>query len=106
MPSIQITDFKFGIDRRRPRVVGTPGTLWIGKNCHVTRGGDIEGVKDFVSRYTLPAGTFGLDQISGQLFVFGSADLAASIPNGVQYQRLAPPSGDHGAGDPIRDFRQ
>lgn len=88
MSSVQITNFERGIDRRRPRVAGIPGTLWVGKNCHISRGGDIEGVKKFVSQYTLPASTFGLEQVNGQLFVFGSADLAASIPNGVQYQRL------------------
>lgn len=88
MPSVQIADFKYGIDRSRPRSVGIPGTLWSGVNCHITRGGDIESAKKFVSTYTLPAGTYGLEQVSGQLFVFGSANLAASMPNGVQYQRL------------------
>jgi hypothetical protein len=62
--------------------------LWNAKNVVVTKGGDIENAKRWVSTYTLPAGTYGLAQIKSQLFAFGSANLAASMPVGVQYQRL------------------
>ena len=92
MPSIQIADFKYGVDRRRERAAGVPGTLWSGVNCHITRGGDIERAKKFVPVYEDLEDTYGLEQVGGQLFVFGSADLAASVPNGVQYQRLQAPS--------------
>lgn len=88
MAYLSIADFKFGLDRRRPRVAGVPGTLWLGTNVHISRGGDIERAKKFVATYALPAGTFGLGTIRGQLYVFGSADLSASMPTGVQYQRL------------------
>ncbi len=88
MPYLHVKDFKIGMDRRRERSVGTPGALWLGKNVHITSGGDIEGPKSFVSTYTLPSGTFGMSQVKGQLFVFGSADLSATTPVGVQYQRL------------------
>lgn len=88
MPSIQITDFRRGIDRRRERVAGEAGTLWTAKNCHITRGGDLESVKKWDSIYVLPDDTFGINQVNGQIFVFGSSDLAGSMPNGVQYQRL------------------
>lgn len=88
MPYVVIDSFRFGVDRRRPRYAAVPGTLYAGKNVHISRGGDIERAKKFVSLYTLPAGTFGLGQINGQLWVFGSADLAGSMPAGVQYQRL------------------
>jgi hypothetical protein len=90
MPSLLISDFKYGVDRRRPRVAGVPGTLWAGVNCHISRGGDVQRAKKFVPTYTDLEGTFGLGQINGQLFVFGSDDLAAEMPNGVQYQRLIP----------------
>lgn len=80
------------MDRRRERVAGTPGTLWLGENVHVTRGGDIERRKIFVEDYSV-AGTFGMVSLRSQLYVFGSADLSASMPNGVQYQRLQAPSG-------------
>jgi hypothetical protein len=86
-----VENFVFGMDRRRKRVAGTPGTLWLGKNVHITRGGDIERRKKFVPEYDV-AGTFGLASIRSQPYVFGSADLASSMPNGVQYQRLQAPS--------------
>ncbi|HEY5798475.1 MAG TPA: hypothetical protein VIU82_26020 [Bosea sp. (in: a-proteobacteria)] len=88
-----ISDYKFGMDRRRPRVSGIPGTLWNLKNAHITRGGDIESMKKFVPTFSLPDNTFGLGQINGQIWVFGSADIAASMPSGVQYQRLQDPGG-------------
>lgn len=88
MPYVAIDSFRFGVDRRRPRYAAVPGTLYAGVNVHISRGGDVERAKKFVSLYTLPAGTFGLGQINGQLWVFGSADLSASMPAGVQYQRL------------------
>ena len=93
MAYLSISDFKFGLDRRRPRVAGVPGTLWNIKNAHLTRGGDIERSKKFVAIYNLPAGTHGMSQVGGQIYVFGSADLAGSMPVGVQYQRLQSPSG-------------
>lgn len=92
MPYLFLRDFKRGMDRTRPQAVGANGGLWTLKNGHITRGGDIEGRKKFVDTYTLPAGTFGLAQIRGQLFAFGSDNLVASMPVGVQYQRLQAPS--------------
>lgn len=88
MPYVAIDSFRFGVDRRRPRYAAVPGTLYAGRNVHISRGGDVERAKKFVALYSLPAGTFGLGQINGQLWVFGSADLAGSMPAGVQYQRL------------------
>lgn len=94
MPAIYITDFKYGIDRRRQRVAGVPGTLWTGQNVQISRGGDIERCKRFTPTYTLPAAqTFGLGAVGGQIYVFGSVATPASMPNGVQYQRLQAPSG-------------
>lgn len=88
MPYVLIDSFKFGVDRRRPRYAAVPGTIYAGKNIHLSRGGDIQRAKKFVSQYPLPAGTFGLGQINGQLWVFGSANAPGSMPAGVQYQRL------------------
>lgn len=78
------------MDRRRERVAGVPGTLWTGKNIHINRGGDIERRLPFVSIYNVPS-TFGLAAVRSQLYVFGSADLAATMPVNVQYQRLVAP---------------
>lgn len=91
MSYISIPDFKFGMDRRRKRISGVPGTLWTLKNGHITRGGDIERAKKFVSKYTLPASTFGLAKVRRQLYVFGSA-AAPTMPNGVLYQQLIAPN--------------
>lgn len=93
MPNVAINDFKFGVDRRRPRVVGVPGTMWIGKNIHLSRGGDVERAKKFVPAFEGLSDTFGLGRVNDQLFVFGSEDIAAAIPAGVQYQRLQAPNG-------------
>jgi hypothetical protein len=83
----QIESFSQGIDRRRPRYAASSGSVWDAVNCHLTRGGDLEKRKAFVSKYTLPAGTFGLEGASQQLYVFGSiAD--PGVPAGVVYQRL------------------
>jgi hypothetical protein len=87
MGTIAVTDFKYGLDRRRPRVAGAPGTIWDIQNAHITRGGDIESPRAMVPQFTLPAGTFGLAQAAGQLYAFGSDDLAALMPIGVQYLR-------------------
>lgn len=62
-------------------------------NAHITRGGDIEKRKAFVSTYTLPAGTFGLAQAASELYVFGSAAEPAGMPADVTYQRLQHPDG-------------
>lgn len=49
MSYLAISDFKFGMDRRRKRISGVPGTLWTLKNAHISRGGDIERAKKQVT---------------------------------------------------------
>ncbi|CAB4139202.1 hypothetical protein UFOVP807_14 [uncultured Caudovirales phage] len=93
MPYIVVENFKGGLDTRRHKLSSAPGTLTSLVNAHVTRGGEIEKRKAFHLAYTLPAGTFGLETGSGQVYVFGSADLAAQMPAGVTYQRLVSPDG-------------
>lgn len=90
MSYIVVEDFKLGMDRRRARSSGVPGALWLGKNIHITRGGDIERRKKFVEFATLPTGTFDLAAVSGQLFAFGSIAPPA-MPPSVVYQRLEHP---------------
>jgi hypothetical protein len=88
MPYLSVADFKYGMDRRRPRVAGLPGTLWTLKNAVITRGGDIERIKKWVAEYTLPAGTFGLAGIKGRPYVFGKGTAPVGIPPDVQYLAL------------------
>lgn len=89
--SIVVDTFRAGMDRRRERVAGVPGALWTLENGHITRGGDIERAKKLVPVYTLPEGTHSLAAVRGQLYVFGSDDIADEVPLGVQYQRLVAP---------------
>ena len=86
MTTITVKDFKQGMDRRRPKSEGVPGSLWDAKNVHITRGGDVESAKKFASLYSVP-GTKGMGVARGQVFVFGSAN-GVTVPAGVQYQRL------------------
>src|SRR3546814_21039209 len=84
-----IEDFKLGLDRRRSRETGVPGSLWTLVNAHITRGGEIERMKKPVPAYTLPSGTFGM--APDRLTVFGSA-ASRAVPEGVTYQRLRHPA--------------
>lgn len=93
MAYLVIQDFKIGMDRRKSRITGQPGALWVGRNGHISRGGDFETRKKFVAAYALPSGTTkGMAVVAGQLFVFGASATPGTIPAGVNYQRLAHPS--------------
>ena len=72
MPYISIDDFKLGMDARKPRVTGIPGSLSILKNGHITRGGHVQRMKKFVDTYTLPVGGSS-----------GDASVKFSITNGT-----------------------
>ena len=92
MSYLQITDFRGGLDRRRSRLAGAPGSLWDIKNGLITRGGEVERFKKLVAHKTLPAGTFGMAWLKGVLYVFGyTAD--PGVPAGVTYMRLQHPNG-------------
>jgi hypothetical protein len=88
-----VNDFRLGVDRRRKRISGPPGSLWTLINAHLTRGGDIEKRKKMVAKYVVPGTTFGFRKTSTSGYVFGS-DLASTVtvPSGVTYQRLVSPS--------------
>lgn len=91
MPYLSISDFKYGMDQRRPRSVGIPGTLWNLQNGVITRGGDINGAKSWVPIYNPLTGTFGLYILLGQPYVFGSGTRPGTLPAQVNYQQLAAP---------------
>lgn len=88
---ITIQDFKAGLDGRRLAAAADAGSLQALKNAHINRGGEIEKAKGWVSKYTLPADTFGLASVNGSLYVFGSVSTPASMPAGVSYSRLQNP---------------
>lgn len=86
-----IDDFRFGQDNRRTKVTARTGTLWLLRNAHINRGGEIEKRKALVSKYTLPANTFGMAATASGLYAFGSI-APPTMPSGVTYQRLQHPS--------------
>ena len=92
MAYISIEDFKLGMDRRKLRANGAPGSLWFLQNGHITAGGEIERCKKFVTTFELPAGTIGLASINNLLYVFGAGANPGGLPGGVLYQRLQHPS--------------
>jgi hypothetical protein len=91
MAYILVENFSGGVDQSRPRYVGPAGSLWLGINGHLSRGGDFDKRKSFVATYSLPAGTTGMAKVATGLVVFGSGE-SPSLPVGVQYQRLQHPT--------------
>jgi hypothetical protein len=93
MPYLIGHDFRVGVDRRRRRIAGQPGSMWECVNAHLTRGGDIEKRKKYVPKWTVSGNTFGLRTVTGVGYVFGSDPLAAvTVSSGVTYQQLVSPS--------------
>lgn len=99
MPYYVLDNFGKGVDRRRPEVGALPGTMYVGEDVHVTKGGTIEVRKSFEPKYQLPAGrTKGLARAAGQLYVFGSDDPsvftgALALPAGINYIQCQHPGG-------------
>ena len=95
MPYILVEDFRAGLDTRRTEITSIPGSARTLTNCHISRGGEIEKRKAFVTYATLPTGTHGLATAGGQVYVFGSGATPdmSSVPENVNYIRFQPPSG-------------
>lgn len=96
MAYVFVESFAAGLDVRKARVAGTPGSLYVLKNAHITRGGRIERRKKFVSDADLPANSFGLHALNDTQYVFGSVaqgSLSPALPAGYSYQRLQHPGG-------------
>lgn len=96
MPYLTIEDFRYGVDRRRKRVVGIPGTLWSATNAVIGRGGDIERAKMMAPVYPntstnvlglAPSSTVGatiLAKASTSLNFFENQALVIAALNGRQ----------------------
>ena len=94
MTYVFVEDFRGGMDRRKSRVSGVPGTIWTLFDGHITRGGEVIKRKAFVDTYTLPASvTFGLFSAGNILYSFGGAAEPGGMPEDVTYQRLQHPDG-------------
>lgn len=93
MSYLLIENFKGGLDSRRGRLTSKAGTLYQCENAHLSRGGEIEKRRAFVSFAALPAGqTFGLWSADGNLYTFGSA-YSPVVPPAINYQQLIHPTG-------------
>lgn len=92
MPYLLVENFSQGLDTRRLTLTTKAGALLRCKNAHITRGGEIEKRKDFVTFADLIPGTFGLHAVAGNLYVFGSG-ASPTMPTNVNYQQLIHPSG-------------
>jgi hypothetical protein len=73
-----VSDFRSGLDTRRPSLLSSAGTLQKLTNAHVTSGGDIEKRKKFDQIYALPTGTFGLAGVGNTVYVFKQAGSPSS----------------------------
>ena len=94
MGTIWIRQLTGGLDVRRLAETSPGGTLMRARDCHLTRGGDLEQRAVFQPVYTLPAAlTKGLASVPSGLIVFGH-HTAPTLPAGVTYQRLQHPSGE------------
>ncbi len=91
MPYVVIEDFKGGLDKRRMQVTTPLGSLIVAKNVHVTRGGEIESALVFSEIHTNLQNTYGVASINDDLYVFGSVATPATLPVGLNYQRLQNP---------------
>jgi hypothetical protein len=98
MSYVVVDNFSAGLDTRRHPLTAKAGTLQKLDNAHVSRGGEIEKRKAFVSFADLSGigmTTYGMEATSTSIVVFGS-DYQPSyppLPAGVTYQRLDHPDG-------------
>ena len=93
MGSVWVKEFVGGVDARRLPETTPGGALILGRDGHITRGGEFEQRAAFVKFAELPAGTKGLSATATSLYVFGEA-VAPAMPAGVLYQRLQPPAAE------------
>lgn len=92
MGNVWVKEFIGGLDGRRLPETTPGGALILGRDGHITRGGEFEQRADFVKFADLPPGeTKGLAATNDSLYVFGHA-AGVTVPAGVLYQRLPPPA--------------
>src|ERR1051326_2370339 len=80
---VQVSNFKWGLDTRRPQLLEFPGALVQCENGFINAGGSVEQRKSFARDNTLfPNNTFGLEASSTGLVTFGSRPLVMSLYQG------------------------
>jgi len=104
MKYLAIQNFKYGLDSRKDELTSQPGTLQTLENAFVNQGGEVEKREAFEAFADVSVldsnenqGTFGLQEVSTGLLVFGSAytdgvtEPYITAPTGVTYQQLVHP---------------
>jgi hypothetical protein len=89
-----IGDFRAGLDRRKSILTSPPGTFYVGKNIHLTSGGEIVSRLAFVPYATVPPLARGLASNASTLYTFGPpASPGPALPAGMVYQAITHPTG-------------
>jgi hypothetical protein len=90
-----VKSFERGLDTRRMIDNIEAGGLLDAKDCHITRGGEVEKRAAFVVTATLPATTFGLYVTQDKVFhTWGTATSApVGMPAGAVYHSIPDPVG-------------
>lgn len=91
MPTLDIADFRHGLDLRKSALSAVGGSLQVLDNAVLTNGGEIAKRMAFVSVGSLPPGAFGLFGQGGGLRCFGTgpAPDASLLPLDTVYHELA-----------------
>lgn len=73
MPYIHIEDFRAGLDVRRMAATTAPGALWYINNAWITRGGEIEKRKRFMSVGSYTSNIIGMISDGLDIYLVGTA---------------------------------
>lgn len=93
MPAITYSDFSGGLDRRLPIDVQEANRLWVLRNAYITLGKRIKKRPALKLATHGLSGSFGLENVNGQIAVFASKGSVFTPPTGVQLISLDIPSG-------------
>jgi hypothetical protein len=91
-----VKSFERGLDTRRLMECIDAGALLDAKDCHITRGGELEKRAAFVPMATLPATTLGFYVTEGPIYhTFGeSLTVPAGMPTNGMYHAIPHPDGN------------
>lgn len=89
MGTIWVKEFVGGLDARRMPETTPGGVLIVGRDGHISRGGEFVKRPAFVEEYTLPEGTVGMAAGKRGIIVFGNSTAPVGIPTGVSYMKLS-----------------
>lgn len=83
MATFSISDFKAGLDLRKPANVAEAGRLQRLVNCYITTGGYIRKRPAFLWKGQLPAGCSGIKAFDNSLYTFTGSAFSGTLPDDV-----------------------